>query len=92
MLMPCVTNAGIRLPLGKAPLAEAWEALKKQVSALPLPADCPACPDQAVCNACPATVYNETGDYRALSDYTCAYVRAQAEARLAYLRQRGEGR
>ena len=84
-LMPCVTNPGLRIPLRAQSLTEAWPRLRAAVEALPLPADCDACPWRGVCNACPATLYNETGAYDRLADYPCAYVRAAAEARLAVL-------
>ena len=90
-LMPCVSNGGVRIPLGEGDFPAAWARLRAAVDSLPLPAACGGCPWAAVCNACPATLYNETGAFERLADYPCAYVRAQAEARLDYLRRRGEG-
>lgn len=84
-LMPCVSNPGLRYSLASQSLAKAWRLLRAAVDALPLPNDCARCLWRGVCNACPATVYNETGSYDRLANYPCAYVRAAAEARLAVL-------
>lgn len=84
-LMPCVSNGGLRISLKDRSFAEAWALLRAGVEALPLPKDCESCPWAAVCNACPATLYNETGAFDRLADYPCAYVRAAALARLACL-------
>ena len=89
-LMPCVSNGGIQIPLEPSGFREAWARLRATVETLPLPADCEDCPWAAVCNVCPATLYNETGGFDRLAPYPCAYVRAAAEARLACLRGRKE--
>ena len=62
--------------------------LRAAMEQLPLPSDCNRCAWAAVCNACPATVYNETGAFDRTADYPCAYVRAAAAARLACLNSR----
>lgn len=89
-LMPCVSNGGIQIPLEPSGFREAWARLRATVETLPLPADCEGCPWAAVCNVCPATLYNETGGFDRLAAYPCAYVRAAAKARLAQLRGRKE--
>lgn len=86
-LMPCVTNAGIQIPLDGLTLRQGWEQLKEQVNALKLPDRCIQCPLQVVCNACPATVFNEKGSFDQLSAYTCDYVREKYLARRALLIQ-----
>lgn len=87
-LMPCVSNSGIRIPLAQHGFAAAWAKLRAAMEQLPLPSDCNRCAWAAVCNACPATVYNETGAFDRTADYPCAYVRAAAAARLACLNSR----
>lgn len=85
-LMPCVTNAGIRVPLAGRLFQQAWAELRQRVDALPLPKGCEACPYEAVCNVCPAGLYNETGAFDRLAEYPCAYVAASVQARAAYAR------
>lgn len=91
-LMPCVTNAGIAIPLDEQPLAQAWQTLRRRVAELTLPKECVRCPYQMICNACPATIYNETGRYDRLSSYTCDVIRAHYAARLALVRQHEEAK
>lgn len=89
-LMPCVTNAGIAVPLDGWSLMEAWQELCRRVEALTLPGECVSCPYQRICNACPATLYNESGCYDRLSSYTCQVIREHYLARLAVCRQHRE--
>lgn len=88
-MMPCVLNAGVSVSLEDRTLAYAWEELKQQVEKLPLPTDCVTCPYQVVCNACPATVFNETGRFDTLTPYTCEFVRAQFHAQVQLLVEKG---
>ncbi len=88
-LMICVTNSGIAIPLEGRTFADAWQELRQRVDGLPLPNDCVRCPYQKFCNACSATIYNETGHYDRLADYPCHYVRAKFEARMELLREQG---
>lgn len=86
-LMPCVTNAGITIPLDGMTLAQGWDQLKREVENMLLPQQCAECPYQMVCNACAATVYNENGSFDRLSSYTCDVIREKYLARKALLMQ-----
>lgn len=86
-LMPCVTNSGISVELENRTLRQGWELLQQQVAQLTLPRECIRCPYQMICNACPATLYNENGCFDRLSPYTCGTIRAQYQARRTLLEQ-----
>lgn len=85
-IMPCVTNAGISIPLDGITLAEGWQKLKDQTEKLELPTECIQCPYQTICNACPATIYNEAGSYNHLSTYTCSVIKEHYMQRVQLLK------
>jgi len=82
-LMSCVTNPGIALPLEEMSLEEGWQMLRQRMAGLELPRQCVRCPYQRICNACPATLYNENGRYDCLCEYTCQVIREHYRARKA---------
>lgn len=83
----CVTNAGISIALDGTTLQDAWQRLREAVNGLKLPKECAKCPLQVLCNACPATIYNECGSFGRLSDYTCQFIWENYLARLGVVKQ-----
>lgn len=84
-MLPCVTNSGIAIPLENVSLQNAWERLKQETAEMKLPGACVSCAYQGVCNACPATIYNETGCYDRPASYPCDLVRTKFLRRLRLL-------
>lgn len=53
--------------------AAAWEGVKKYVSGIRLPKDCPNCEYRHFCNVCAAACYTETGEYSKKPEYICKF-------------------
>ncbi|MBQ9887075.1 MAG: radical SAM protein [Lachnospiraceae bacterium] len=88
-MLPCVTNSGISVSLKNKTLHEAWEELKLKAAETCYPEECIKCEYQVLCNACPATVFNETGSYDKVSEYTCAVIKEKFHERLNILLEKG---
>lgn len=89
-MMMCVTNAGIAISLEGTTLMDAWQKLGASVKELRLPDGCQNCPLQMLCNACPAALYNECGNFETLSEYTCRYMWENYQARVELVKQMTE--
>lgn len=76
-----VTWDGRMLPCGMFPdegyrlkeigFRNAWDAVRKDVQTVRLPAKCTACPDRPSCAACAASVLTETGGLDTAPEYIC---------------------
>lgn len=87
-MIPCtMMNAPVTDPFALG-FCEAWEELKRQSDKLMMCTECSFCDKRAVCGACPAACYAETGKINGKPEYRCAMATIQLEQMQAYVKEK----
>ncbi|OCZ49461.1 radical SAM protein [Dehalobacter sp. TeCB1] len=82
-LLPCgLLDNPESYPL-KIGFSAAWEELKQKCNIIPACKECRQCQYQALCEHCPARLYQETGRYDKPAPYLCALARSRMEYKKA---------
>lgn len=78
-MTPCGMMPIPKTDLLESDFSKAWQETKEKTARLRLSTACKNCPDHALCNACAAMAYTETGSTEKIPKYLCEMVEAMRE-------------